>query len=177
MPSTKHTPIAFTAAESAHIDECYAFIVPLVRECGAIVRRGFAECSSQVVSTKAGTWDLVTLYDRQIEERLIGAIRERWPHHQFVAEETAAENALSAAPTWIIDPIDGTNNFVHGIAVVGISVALVVRGEIAVGVVYNPVMEEMYKARVGAGAFCNDVPMRSSAVKTVSSGGFGEGDD
>lgn len=165
--STSVAPIQFTAAEVAHIDECYPFIVRLIRDVGPIVRAGFAELSSQVVTTKAGSWDLVTQFDSEVEKQLMVGITAAYAHHRFVAEETAAENELTDAPTWIIDPIDGTSNFVHGIPIVGISVALVLRKEIVIGVVYNPVTDEMYRSRLGAGAFLNDVPIRCSAVQTL----------
>lgn len=166
MP-TPSAAIEWTAAEREHIDECYPFIVRLMREVGPIVRAGFTECSTQVVTTKTGTWDLVTQFDRQVEQQLMAGITAVYAHHRFVAEETAAENGLTDAPTWIIDPIDGTCNFVHGIPIVGISVALAVRRETVIGVVYNPVTDEMYRCRLGAGAFLNDKPIRCSSVRTL----------
>lgn len=75
---------------------------------------------------------------------------------------------LSDAPTWIIDPIDGTNNFVHGIPFTAISVAFVLRKEIQIGIVYNPIMNEMYTARLGHGAYLNGKKIAVSGAKTVS---------
>lgn len=165
--------IVLTASEVALIDDCYPFVVQLIRDAGHIVRAGYAEVGKSV-DTKDGSWDLVTRYDRDVERHLIGGIRQRYPEHCFVAEETAAAAKLTEAPTWIIDPIDGTNNFVHGIPMLAISVALVLRkGAIVVGVVYNPVTEEMYRCRVGGGAFLNDAPIRCSRVETVRVGRVG----
>lgn len=161
--------IQFTDAENRHIDECYTFILGLCREAGELVRQGYAAINKSI-STKEGSWDLVTKYDREVEQLLIGGIQAVYPEHRFVAEETAAQNALTDAPTWIIDPIDGTCNFVHAIPFVAISVALMVRSEMAIGVVYNPITEELYRCRLGAGAFLNDVPIRCSEVSKVTEG-------
>lgn len=86
---------------------------------------------------------------------------------RFIAEETAAENGLTDSPTWIIDPIDGTNNYVHGIPFIGISIGFVLRKIIAIGIVYNPLMNELYRGRKGNGAFLNDKPISCSQTETV----------
>lgn len=165
--ATSTAPIrVFTDAENRHIDECYAFVLRLCREAGALVREGFAAVNKSI-ATKEGSWDLVTRYDQDVEKLLIGGIAAVYPEHRFVAEETAAQNQLSDAPTWIIDPIDGTVNFVHGIPLVAISIALLVRQEIAIGVVYNPITGELYRCRKGAGAFLNDAPIRCSEVSDL----------
>lgn len=79
-----------------------------------------------------------------------------------------ADELLTDAPTWIIDPVDGTNNFVHGIPFTAISVAFVLKKEILIGIVYNPIMNEMYTARLGQGAFLNEKKISVSNAKTVS---------
>lgn len=87
---------------------------------------------------------------------------------RFIAEETKADEVLTDAPTWIIDPIDGTNNFVHGIPFTAISVAFVIKKELQIGIVHNPIMNEMYTARLGQGAFLNGKKIAVSSAKTVS---------
>lgn len=91
---------------------------------------------------------------------------------RFIAEETAAENGLTDSPTWIIDPIDGTNNYVHGIPFIGISIGFVLRKTIAIGIVYNPLMSELYRGRKGNGAFLNDKLISCSHAETVCVGGI-----
>lgn len=84
-----------------------------------------------------------------------------------MAEESTAEDELTDSPTWIIDPIDGTVNYVHGNPNVAISVALAVRKEIVIGIIYNPIFEEMYRSRKGNGSYLNDRPIKCSRVETV----------
>lgn len=93
---------------------------------------------------------------------------------RFIAEESADENkALTDEPTWIIDPIDGTNNFCQRIPFVAISVAFVWKREICIGIIYNPVLREFHSARLGAGAFLNGKRMRCSQVETLEAATLG----
>lgn len=95
--------------------------------------------------------------------------------HRFIAEESESLNeALTDAPTWIIDPIDGTNNFVRRIPFVAISVGFVWRKEICIGIVYNPILNEFYSARVGNGAHLNDKPIECSRVESVDDACIGQ---
>lgn len=82
--------------------------------------------------------------------------------HAFIAEETAAHGELTDAPTWLVDPLDGTTNFVHDYPFVCVSIGLAVARELVVGVVYNPIMDQMYTAVKGGGAFLNNLPIRVS---------------
>lgn len=88
---------------------------------------------------------------------------------RFIGEESAslskAKPVLTDTPTWIIDPIDGTTNFVHGVPCIGISIGLAVKKEIVIGVIYNPVTNEFYSAIKGGGAFLNDNPIHSSKTE------------
>lgn len=87
---------------------------------------------------------------------------------RFIAEETAAKNLLSSEPTWIIDPIDGTINFVKKIHFVCISVALVVENDLKMGFLYNPTLNEFYTARRGQGAFLNGEKIEASKLEDLS---------
>lgn len=92
----------------------------------------------------------------------------------FIAEESEATNELlSDEPTWIIDPIDGTNNFVRRIPLIAISVAFVLRREIAFGFVYNPILNELYSARLGQGAFLNGKPIHCTNVEKLEDATIG----
>lgn len=88
--------------------------------------------------------------------------------HRFVAEETACSNPLTAEPTWIIDPIDGTINFVKKLHFVCISVALVVDEELNMAFLYNPTLNELYTARRGQGAFLNGKKIEASKLEDLS---------
>jgi len=119
----------------------------------------------KVVSHK-GRQDLVTETDKKIEEFLKQELAHHFPSHRFLGEEGVAAQGgreeLSADPTWIVDPIDGTTNFVHSIPYCCISMALAVEREAVVGLVYNPVTSEMFTAIRGHGAFLNDAPLSVS---------------
>ncbi|KAJ6647197.1 Inositol monophosphatase ttx-7 [Pseudolycoriella hygida] len=152
--------------DSINLDDCYNLALDLVRKAGDLVKEGF-EKLSKTVECKSGSWDLVTEYDAKVENLLINGITCSYPGHCFIAEETKADEVLTDAPTWIIDPVDGTNNFVHGIPFTAISVAFVLKKEIQIGIVYNPIMNEMYTARLGQGAFLNGKQIAVSNAKTL----------
>ncbi|KAG4070364.1 hypothetical protein HA402_006506 [Bradysia odoriphaga] len=147
-------------------NECSVFALDLVRQAGAIVKKGFEELT-KTVNTKSGSWDLVTEYDSKVENLLITSITDKYPDHLFIAEETMADEVLTDAPTWIIDPIDGTNNFVHGIPFTAISVAFALKKQLQIGIVYNPIMNEMYTARLGQGAYLNGNAIAVSSATTL----------
>lgn len=88
---------------------------------------------------------------------------------RFIGEETVSYSKflpeLTDAPTWIIDPIDGTTNFVHSFPHTCISIALLVNKELEIGIVYNPVLEQLFTARRGRGAFLNEKPIKSSNIE------------
>lgn len=88
--------------------------------------------------------------------------------NRFIAEESEASNrALSEHPTWIIDPIDGTNNFIRRIPFVAISVAFVWNYEICIGIVYNPILNDFYASRLGTGAFLNGKQIHCTNIEKL----------
>jgi len=119
-----------------------------------------------------GAVDLVTEVDRATEEFLIGRLHAEFPSHFFLGEESTAlqkesyflSKNLTQEPTWIIDPIDGTTNFVHQFPWVSISIALAISGRVVVGVVYNPILDEMFHAIRGGGAFRNNEKIHVSSA-------------
>lgn len=136
----------------------YDVALDLVMNCGPLMREGYdkAEASFQ---TKAAFYDLVTIYDKQIEDILISGLQAEFPESKIIGEEESAAtkrlSELTDAPTWIIDPIDGTTNFINRIPHCCISVGLAVNKELVVGIVYNPIANEMYSAWKGHGAYLN----------------------
>jgi myo-inositol-1(or 4)-monophosphatase len=90
---------------------------------------------------------------------------------RFIGEETVSHYdlpALTDAPTWIIDPIDGTTNFIHSFPHICISVALTVNKELQIGIIYNPILQQLFTAKRGQGAFLNERPITSSNVEGKS---------
>ncbi len=108
---------------------------------------------------KSGKRDVVTEYDRRVQERLIGRLHSAFPDAAFVAEEKDTQGSLTAPRLFIIDPIDGTMNFVHGFHHSCISVAYAERGESRAAAIYNPYVDEMFTAVRGEGAFLNGKPI------------------
>jgi len=108
-----------------------------------------------------GRVDLVTDTDRKVEEYIIKTLAARFPTSRFLAEESSDSQSevLSDEPTWVIDPIDGTTNFVHKFPVFCVSIALAMSGKVVVGVVYNPLLNELFTATLGGGSFLNGTPI------------------
>ncbi len=128
-------------------------ICGLVRDCGLFIKdidRGHLH-----VDAKSGRADLVTQYDRQVQERLRKGLLEIMPDAHFVGEEGSTQPFAPTGKFFIVDPIDGTTNFIKDYHYSSISVALVVDNAAEIGVVYNPYTDEMFCAQRGQGAFCN----------------------
>lgn len=101
-----------------------------------------------------GESNLVTEVDTACEEMIVGAIRGKYPEHDILAEENAYR-PLNSSHKWIIDPLDGTTNYAHGFPWFAVSIALEIDGEVQAGVVYHPMMNELFTATKGKGAFLN----------------------
>ena len=115
-----------------------------------------------------GRHDLVSYVDQETERRLVAGLRQLLPQAGFITEEGTAEAQETRGEfTWIIDPLDGTTNFVHGLPCYSISVALLHHDELVAGVVHEVARDESFRAAKGAGAFCNDKPMHVSDVREL----------
>lgn len=126
------------------------------QKAGQIIRNAFSR--PKQVEHK-GTVDLVTDTDRQCEQLIATTIKEAFPDHLLIGEEGSSllgyTPTLTDEPTWMVDPVDGTTNFVHSYPFVCVSIALAIRKEVVVGVVYNPILDELYQATRGGGAYLN----------------------
>lgn len=128
-------------------------MVQAVRKAGHSMIRDFGEISSLQVSQK-GPGDFVSNADTFAEKKLIACLKEARPDFGFVSEECGElKSDNDSQMKWVIDPIDGTTNFLHAIPVFAISVALMDADEVVAGVIYNPVTNELYYAEKGKGAF------------------------
>lgn len=137
-----------------------AEIEELARKAGAIVRGGFER--QHTISYK-GVIDLVTEADHASEDFLLGEIRRRWPDSTILSEESGLATG-SAQGSWFVDPLDGTVNYAHGIPIFCVSIAYAEAGRVKLGVVYDPMRDEMFSAGRGAGAHLNGEPIRVSAA-------------
>ncbi len=113
-----------------------------------------------------GVVNLVTEVDLAVEELVVSVLHREFPDHAILAEENHAE-AARAPLTWIIDPLDGTTNFAHGFPLFAVSIGLEVEGELEFGVVYNPILQELFTARRGCGARLNGEGIHVSGVSDL----------
>jgi myo-inositol-1(or 4)-monophosphatase len=133
--------------------------------CGRIHRQYFRQ---NVEVQKKGVIDLVTVADLAAERAFRDLIAERFPDHAVIGEETAmTDDQRTARSQWIIDPVDGTTNFAHGLALFCVSIALVIEGRLELGVIYDPIADELFTAERGQGARLNGVRIGVSAASTL----------
>ncbi|XP_038247289.1 inositol monophosphatase 1 isoform X1 [Dermochelys coriacea] len=149
--------------------QCMDYAVTLARKAGEVIREALKEEISIMI--KSSPVDLVTVTDQKVEKMIISSIKEKYPSHSFIGEESVAAgegSILTDNPTWIIDPIDGTTNFVHRFPFVAVSIGFVVNKKIEFGVVYSCVENKMYTGRKGKGAFCNGQKLRVSGQEDIT---------
>ncbi|WP_046247061.1 inositol monophosphatase family protein [Hymenobacter terrenus] len=116
-----------------------------------------------------GLHDLVSYVDQETERKLVAGLRQLLPEAGFITEEgTAGPDTETEEFTWIIDPLDGTTNFVHGLPVYSISVGLLHHKELVVGVVHEVNRDESFRAVRGGGAFCNDQPIHVTDIPELN---------
>lgn len=113
--------------------------------------------------------DLVTEADVQAQEAIYGELRGRFPDHAFLGEEdrTHTRPGPDSPPTWIVDPLDGTTNYVHGLPLYCVSIGLQIAGELMVGVVYDPSRHEMFTAATGLGTYAGREQLHVSRAATL----------
>lgn len=155
----------------------------VARKAGAMIRDAHeARASGLSIESKGSadteTVDLVTATDKACETLIIETIRARFPDHVFIGEESSFTGPggaasepleLTNAPTWIIDPLDGTTNFVHGYPLVTVSIGLAVGKALVLGVVYNPIMDELCSAVRGRGTHLNGRRVHVGSATGVTS--------
>ncbi len=140
---------------------------------GELLRKGFG--SSFQIDSKEGRHNIVTEYDKLCEKEIIEFIGEQFPEHTFLAEESGSSRENPNAIQWIIDPLDGTVNFAYNIPLFSVSIAAAYQGEVLAAVIYNPMLEELFIAEKGKGAFLNGVPLKVSKVSVLDHAMFATG--
>lgn len=180
MPENKTDPQNISAGSpspdwdyATHTDQItrrYNFAMDIARQAGELVRQGYGHVSA--VSHK-GAIDLVTEYDLKSEQLILENIRRLFPDDGILAEESG--KAAIGEYQWFIDPLDGTTNFVHGLPVFSISIACAYHDQILVGIVYDPLRDELFHTHLGAGAFLNQQPLHVSASTDLSQSFFATG--
>ena len=132
------------------IDERMGLAIDLARRAGALLRDGFGHAAD---IRHKGVIDLVTEFDLRSERLIVDGIREAFPQDAWLAEEGGLRGSGEAR--WLIDPLDGTVNFAHGVPIFAVSIAVVQAGEPVLGVIYDPLRDELFQASTGSGAFLN----------------------
>jgi myo-inositol-1(or 4)-monophosphatase len=157
--------------------------VKAARAAGSIINRAALDIESVRVSQKKAN-DFVTEVDQAAEAAIIETLLQAYPGHGILAEESGDQHgARDSEFVWIIDPLDGTTNFIHGLPTYCVSIALAVRGKVEQAVVFDPTRNDLFTATKGRGAFLNDrrirVSKRTQLKESLVSTGFPyrEGDD
>lgn len=161
-----------SSAEPIHPqeDEFFKAALRIVKSAGRLIRAAFEQPTLQIEEKTSHT-DLVTETDKAVEKLLIGSLSQAFPGHKFIGEESVAAGQkieYTDAPTWIIDPIDGTTNFIHRIPIIAICVGLAIKKQMRAGIVYNPITQDLFSAQAGRGAFLNGFPIHVSSVKALN---------
>jgi len=138
--------------------------VRAARRAGEVIIRSLNRLESLTVTSK-GRNDFVTEVDQAAEQEIIATIRRHYPQHAFLAEESGQSGNNDTV--WIIDPLDGTTNFLHGFPVFSVSIACQVKGRLEHAVVYDPMRGEIFSASRGAGAHLENRRIRVSKAKTL----------
>ena len=129
------------------------------RKAGRILSRDFGEIENLQIQSKS-VGDFVTSADLKVEQSILETLKYYYPDANYLTEESG--HIKEDGETIIIDPIDGTSNFIHGIPHVAIVIAKMINNEITDGVVYNPILNEFYWASLGKGSWCNNKRLRVS---------------
>lgn len=135
------------------------------KKAGKLLLEGFG--TNFKIDNKEGENNLVTEYDTRAEDLIIKSISEEFPDHSFLAEESGYTPA-NTKYRWIIDPLDGTVNYANNLPVFSVSIALEKDGEIICGCVYNPILDELFYAEAGGGAFKNGKAISVSSKNNIN---------
>ena len=141
-------------------------MIAAARKAARALKRDFGELEKLQVSLK-GPANFVSAADRRAEETLHAELMKARPGYGFLGEEGGHRDGADKTHTWIVDPLDGTSNFLHGIPQFAISIALKREGTVVAGLIYNPANEEMFVAERGKGAFLNEQRIRVAARKRL----------
>lgn len=137
------------------------------RNAGKVIVKGYENLESVEVEEKTLN-DYVSSVDKEAELAIIGTLRKSYPDHSFIAEESGIDNGKDTDHQWIIDPLDGTTNFIQGIPHFAVSIALKIKGRTEVGVVFDPIRNELFSAVRGQSSQLNGYRTRTSTVAKLN---------
>lgn len=148
------------------ISERTLVAVQAALKAGDLLKSGFG--TQFQINSKEGKHNLVTEYDHNSEELIISFIKEHYPEDNFLSEECGHLEKKPSSYEWIIDPLDGTVNFAHGIPMFAVSIGARKDNELILGVVYQPITSELFIAEKNAGAYLNGKELKTSKTKLLS---------
>jgi myo-inositol-1(or 4)-monophosphatase len=148
--------------------------VEATRAATVIINRAMKRMDTIKIAEK-GPNDFVTEVDQRVEQEIISVIKKAYPSHAILGEESGDTEGENEDYQWIIDPIDGTRNFIHGFPHFAISIAIACKGKIEHGVIYDPLRHELFTATRGKGAFLNQTRIRVAERKHLSEALLGTG--
>lgn len=149
--------------------------VKAARRAGSVINRASFDLDKLTIEQKAQN-DFVSEVDRIAEQAIIQVLKEAYPQHSILAEESGLTESKSQSDhQWIIDPLDGTTNFLHGFPQYCVSIALAVKGVVQHGVIFDPVRNDLFTTSKGAGAFLNDRRIRVSRTLALKDALLGTG--
>ena len=140
-------------------------IIEISKEAGQIIREGFG--TNLTLEFKTNVSDFVTNIDKASEKKILDFIQKKYPTHNILAEESGVESKNSEY-TWIVDPLDGTMNFAHGLPIFSVSIGVMKNNEIIAGVVYDVMMDIVYSAEKGSGAFASGKKINVSKISDMN---------
>ena len=146
--------------------------VRAARRAGEVIVRALNRVDTLTITAK-GRNDFVTEVDQTAEREIIASIRKSYPDHAFLAEESGVSG--TSETVWIIDPLDGTTNFLHAMPIFAVSIACQIRGRLEHAVVYDPMRQEIFTASRGGGAHVDNRRLRVSSHKTLEGALIGTG--
>lgn len=159
--------------EKKHLEAFLKFATHLALEGGKVLEKYWGNISS--IEEKGVAWDLVTEADKESESVILNLIQNTYPSHQILSEESGWHTVNDSEFTWVIDPLDGTTNYTHNYPMVSVSIALMRNQHSIVGVVYNPIMKEMFTAAKNLKCRANGKIIGVSKVNSLKKGLLGTG--
>ena len=148
------------------MQEFRAVAVAAAQQAGKIIADAY-RTEFRVDYKEGATTNLVTEVDRRSEVAIVEALSKAFPDHRILAEEGGEGSQRQSPYQWVVDPLDGTTNFAHGFPAFCVSIGLEAEGRIVLGVVYDPIRQELFEAQAGEGAFLNGERMRVSRASTL----------
>jgi myo-inositol-1(or 4)-monophosphatase len=145
--------------------ELSLFALEIAKGAGEILKKGYR--STFDIQAKGSYHDLVTEYDLKSESYLLSALKKKYPTHATLSEESGHSFLQEAEVTWIIDPLDGTNNFAHGLPIFSVSIAASYKNEIIAGAIVNPITQEAFHTYIQGGSYLNEKKIEVSSTKQL----------